>query len=147
MSSGNNRGPHESLKIPDWWPKAQGYVKFPTDGSLPTAARALDGHLDALAAAMRLLDSEGLVTAEDLGNWDAGQQLAGAMKVAHEHIGAVYREFQRQLAAASALLVRHHQNQSDAEEASAKASRRIDDGGVSSPPATSPTQKTTGSFG
>jgi hypothetical protein len=146
MSSGKNHDAHEPLRIPDWWPKAKGYTKFPTDGSLSTAAKALDGHLDALDAAMSRLESEGSVTAEDIGNWDAGQHLAGAANAAHEHIGAVYREFQRQLATVSILLVKHHQRQGDAEHAATKASRRITDGGVSSPPTTPPTQKTTRSF-
>ncbi|GAA4619478.1 hypothetical protein GCM10023195_88100 [Actinoallomurus liliacearum] len=138
--SGNDR--HQPLNLPDWWPKARGYVKFPTDGSLPTASKALDGHLAGLDEAMRYLASEGLVTAEDVGNWDAGQELARTAKTAHGHILEVYREFQRQLAAVSLLLIQQHRTQSEAEEASSKAPRRLDEGGALPQPPTVPTQRT-----
>ncbi|MEV5748314.1 hypothetical protein AB0L00_10885 [Actinoallomurus sp. NPDC052308] len=133
---------HEPLRLPDWWPSARGHVKFPTDGSLPTASKALDGHLDGLDEAMRMIAEEGLVGAEAIGNWDAGQQLARTVKTAHENILEVYREFQRQLAAASQLLLTQHRNHNDAEEASSKASRRLDDGEAPPLPPTIPTQRT-----
>jgi hypothetical protein len=140
--TGNPSDQHEPLSLPEWWPTARGHVQFPADGTLSTASKALDGHLGSLDEAMRTLAGQGLVTADDVGNWDAGRELAGTVKAAHEHILAVYREFQRQLAAASALLITQHRSQTDAEEASSKASRRIDDGGALPSPPAAPTQQT-----
>ena len=122
MSPGNS-DKHAPLQLPTWWPEASGDVQFPLDSSLPTASKNLRGHLDALSAAMSSLGGDGLVTAEDVGNWDAGQEFAGTVKNAHEHIGNVYREFQRQLEYATNLLNKSHQNHTAAEEASEKASR------------------------
>lgn len=144
--TGNPSDQHEPLRLPGWWPGARGDVRFPTDGSLPTASKALDGHLDTIDEAMRILAGEGFVTAEDVGDWDAGQELTRTVKAAHEHILAVYRDFQRQLAATSLLLVKQHRSQTDAEEASAKASRRLDGADVPSPPPILPTQQNTPSM-
>ncbi len=142
MSSGSEEDRNAPLRLPTWWPEASGQVRFPTDSSLPTAARALRGHLDALGAAMSSLHAEGLVTADDVGNWDAGQEFSGTVKAAHEHIASVYREFQRQLEAAATLLMRSHQGHTEAEESSAKASRPLDGAVPPSLPRPVPTQRT-----
>ena len=70
------------------------------------------------------LHSEGLVTADDVGNWDAGQTFAGTARSAHEHVLAVYREFQRQLEEVSRLLAKSDQSHGAAEAASRKASQQ-----------------------
>jgi hypothetical protein len=142
MSAGNHGNTSTPLRLPDWWPEATGQVRFPTDDSLPTAAKALRGHLDQLGSAMDTLHAQGAVTAEDLGNWDAGQALTGTVKAAHEHISAVYRQFQRQLEAAAELLIRSHESHGAAEEASVRSVRRA--GGVAPPhaPEGIPTQRT-----
>lgn len=85
---------------------------------------ALSGHQTELNAAMSFLHSEGLVTADDVGNWDAGQVFAGTAKSAHEHILTVYREFQRQLEEVSRLLAKSDQSHGAAEAASREASQQ-----------------------
>lgn len=142
MSSGNKDDAHRPLELPQWWPRADGVFQFPRDSSLPTAAKALRGHLDELGSAMSALHGEGFVTAEDLGNWDAGQTLTGTVQAAHAHIGAVYREFQRQLENTAALLVKAHENHNGAEESSARASRRLGNTELPHLPGATPTQRT-----
>lgn len=119
-----NGDAHESLRLPQWWPGASGTVKFPDDSSLKTVVNALSGHHAELDAAMSFLHSEGLVTADDVGNWDAGQTFAGTAKSAHEHVLTVYREFQRQLEEVSRLLAKSDQSHGAAEAASRKASQQ-----------------------
>ena len=143
MAPGNKDDAHAPLKIPDWWPGATGNVRFPTDDSLSKAARALHGHLDALDKAMKELHGNGLVTAEDLGNWDTGQALAKTVKTAHEHISAVYRDFQQQLAVAASVLVTTGRNHSDAEHAATRAVRRLGGGEPAQAPSAEPTLQNT----
>lgn len=123
MSTGD-RGTHEPLRLPDWWPGASRKVKFPDDSSMMTVVNALSGHQGELELAMNFLHAEGLVTADDVGNWDAGQTFAGTAKSAHEHVLAVYREFQRQLEEVSRLLAKSDQSHGAAEAASRKASQQ-----------------------
>lgn len=146
MAPGNKDHAHAPLKVPDWWPGATGNVRFPTDDSLSKAASALRGHLDALDKAMTELQSNGLVTAEDVGNWDAGQALAKTVKAAHEHISAVYQDFQQQLAEAVRVLIMTGQNHSDAEHAATRAVRRLGGGESAKTPSAEPTLQNTRSM-
>jgi hypothetical protein len=143
MSPGDKGDAHAPLELPDWWPEAAGDVRFPTDDSLPAAAKALRGHLDALDMAMNDVHNDGMVTAADVGNWDAGQALAQTVKSAHEQIGAVYRDFQSQLFIAARLLVISGEGHEDAEHVSTRAARRLDDGGPFTAPGTHPTRQNT----
>lgn len=125
MSSGKKGDAHAPLQVPGWWPGATGKVRFPIDDSLATASKALSDHLASLETVMSGLQSDSLVTAEDLGNWDAGQEFATTVHAAHAHINAVYRDFRQQFAAAAQLLVDTGQNHQDAEDAATKAVRRL----------------------
>jgi precorrin-4 methylase len=123
MSAGDQEK-HEPLRLPTWWPGASGTVKFPDDSSMMTVVNALSGHQGELDSAMSVLHAEGLVTADDVGNWDAGEEFAGTAKSAHQHVLAVYREFQRQLEEVVRLLAKSDHSHSAAEAASRRASQR-----------------------
>jgi precorrin-4 methylase len=99
-------------------------MKFPADSSVTTVVNALSSHQDELDSAMSVLHAEGLVTADDVGNWDAGKEFAGTAGSAHQHVLAVYREFQRQLEEVVRLLAKSDHSHSAAEEASRKASQQ-----------------------
>ncbi len=146
MAPGNKDDANAPLKVPDWWPGATGNVRFPTDDSLSKAASALRGHLENLDMVVSGLQNDGLVTAEDLGNWDAGQELAKTVKSAHEYISAVYQDFQQQLAAAIQALVNTGQNHSNAEHAATRAVRRLGGGEPSQTPSAAPTRQNTPSM-
>ncbi|MFL6054206.1 MAG: hypothetical protein ACJ72W_14990 [Actinoallomurus sp.] len=70
------------------------------------AASILEEALNTLAGsgALSSLQANGLVSATDLGNWDAGQALAGTTQTAHEHITSVFQDFLREYAAAAQML-------------------------------------------
>jgi hypothetical protein len=123
MSPGNQDA-HEPLRLPTWWPGASGTMKFPADSSMMTVVNALSGHQGELDSAMNALHTEGLVTADDVGNWDAGTEFAGTAKSAHQHVLAVYREFQRQLEEVVNLLAKSDHSHSEAEAAARKASQQ-----------------------
>lgn len=126
MSSGNQDA-HEPLRLPNWWPGASGTMKFPDDSSMMTVVNALSGHQGELDSAMRFLHSEGLVTADDVGNWDAGREFADTARSAHQHVLTVYREFQRQLEEVVRLLAKSNHSHGAAEAASRKASQQAGD--------------------
>jgi hypothetical protein len=70
------------------------------------AASILEEALNALTGTGALgdLQTNGLVTAAELGNWDAGQALAGTTQAAHEHITSVFHAFMNEYAAAAQTL-------------------------------------------
>lgn len=145
MASGDKNEAHAPLKLPGWWPEVGGRMRFPTDDSLPSSAKALRGHLDALDMAMRDIADNGLVTAADVGNWDAGQTLAQAVNAAHTHISDVHRAFQEQLEVVARLLVTNHEGHDNVEHESTRESRRLS-GQVPDPPTTQPTRQSTPSI-
>lgn len=145
MAPDNKDKTHTPLEVPPWWPGATGTMRVPADGSLKGAAKALDRQLRALDIAMSDLDGDGLVTAADVGNWDAGQTLAQTVKNAHEHISTVCCHFQEQLSSAAQFLLEAQQGHADAEHAATKAARMVSD--ASSPvPNSYPTRQSTPSM-
>jgi hypothetical protein len=70
------------------------------------AASVLEEALETLGGTGTVSDLEanGLVTAAELGNWDAGHALAGTTQAAHEHITSVFQDFLREYAATAQML-------------------------------------------
>ncbi|MCO6006305.1 hypothetical protein NE236_15040 [Actinoallomurus purpureus] len=97
------------------------------------AASILEDALEALGGtgALGNVQAQGLVTAAELGNWDAGQALAGTTQAAHEHITAVFQDLIRQYAAAIQTLRKTAANYADTEAGLTKHERRI--GGQAQP--------------
>ncbi|GAA4614115.1 hypothetical protein GCM10023195_61490 [Actinoallomurus liliacearum] len=70
------------------------------------AASILEEALKTLAGtgALSGLETGGLVTAADLGDWDAGRALAGTTQAAHERITGVLSDFLGEYAGAAQML-------------------------------------------
>jgi hypothetical protein len=103
----------------------------PDVGWAPTkiahAASILEEALEALGGtgAVSNLEANGLVTAAELGNWDAGQALADTTRTAHEHITSVFRNFLREYAAVAQLLRRAADHYAATEQALTAHTRQI----------------------
>jgi hypothetical protein len=124
-SGGTSRG----SESPKTWPGGGAPdVKWAPE-KLEHAAKLLQQGLESLAGSGALTDlqAKGLVTAAELGNWDAGQTLAGTAKNAHGHITQVFQDFVRELAAAVEVLRKTADNYGGTEEALTKRVRKLGD--------------------
>ncbi|GAA0316780.1 hypothetical protein NE235_15300 [Actinoallomurus spadix] len=91
------------------------------------AAAILENALENFAAtgAINKLQAHGRLTAAELGNWDAGQALAGTTQAAHEHITAVAHDLILQYAAVIQLLQKTAAGYSGTEQKLAEHARQI----------------------
>ncbi|MCO5966917.1 hypothetical protein [Actinoallomurus soli] len=113
------------------------WAPFKIDHAASILERALE-HLSATGA-LDEVQTQGLLTAAELGNWDAGQTLAGTTEAAYKHISAVSRDFLTQYAAAIRLLRRTAAHYSGTEEGLAQHIRQIGGGREQPTRAQSPT--------
>ncbi|WP_433184046.1 hypothetical protein [Actinoallomurus sp. CA-150999] len=94
------------------------------------AASILEKALETLAgtSALNNVQTHGGLTAAELGDWDAGQALAGTTQNAHEHITAVFQDFIRQYVAAIQTLRKNAAHYSGTEQDLTKHARQIGGG-------------------
>jgi hypothetical protein len=122
-----NAGAVPGSQYPKSWFGGRGpYVKW-APAKIGDAASILEKALETLAGtgALNNVQSQGILTAAELGNWDAGQELARTTQAAHEHITAVFQDFIQQYAAAIQTLRKTAANYSGTEEDLTKHARRI----------------------
>lgn len=61
--------------------------------ALTKAAKTLEANLRVASRAMRDLRGNGVLTTQQLGDWDASRQLGGTVETAHREIVAGYQQF------------------------------------------------------
>lgn len=111
----------------------QGNVAFSAE-DLMKAAKMLEHNLKAFTGpgSPADLQARGLVTAQHLGDWDAGRTLAGSTGQAHRQIVQVYQDFLAEYGAVIAALRAAARTYADGEQASRHTVTRV---GVAEPAA------------
>ncbi|WUH98870.1 hypothetical protein OHR68_36065 [Spirillospora sp. NBC_00431] len=95
--------------------------------ALRQAAKTLDQNLRSFSGQGTPgdLQSRGVVSAQHLGDWDAGQALAASTSLANRNISLGYEKFLREYQAAIAALLRVASLYHDAEEMTAERVRSL----------------------
>jgi hypothetical protein len=118
------------LRLPSSWPGADGGgrdLEVDPDKLLQAAA-LLESAVPGLTGSLDDLRARGSVTAQQAGNWDAGQTLAATTQRASAGISAVYDEFVNDYVAAIELLRTTAAHYRDAEDATTGQVREVSPG-------------------